>query len=297
MRVVALHPDVLVVTSRMWQTNAVLLRGVGSERADAAAQAAGFSEARAHAATDDEAGEASGGAAEPSHEGMLVDSPYFPDELATLPGLAQQAGFRIEALLATHADFDHLLGRFAFPALALGVGEAAAERLRAEPGAAQRELRAVDADHYVHRERPLSLGAAHELPVPGRLELGGEELELHPAGGHTPDGMAILARHAGTLLCGDYLSDVEIPMISAGGSLDAYRATLARLAPLVEQIEHTVPGHGSPLDREGALRVLDEDVDYLDALERRDERPRLPRGRDSARQRAIHAHNLRRIGV
>jgi glyoxylase-like metal-dependent hydrolase (beta-lactamase superfamily II) len=273
MRVVALHPDVLVVTSRMWQTNAVLLRGAHERGADA------------------------GDAAEPAHEAMLVDSPYFADELATLPELAQQAGFPVEALLVTHADFDHLLGRFAFPALALGVGEATAERLRAEPGAAQRELRAADADHYVRRERPLSLGAVHELPVPGRLELGGEELELHPAAGHTADGMAILARHARTLLCGDYLSDVEIPMVSAGGSLDAYRATLARLAPLLERIEHAVPGHGSPLDREHALRVLDEDVDYLAALERGEERPRLPGGRDSARQRAIHADNLRRIGA
>ena len=276
MRVVAAHPDALVVTSRMWQTNAVLLR---ASRPEGGGEAEGGSEAEGRGA-----------------EAMLVDSPYFPDELASLPSLAREAGFPVAALLATHADFDHLLGRIAFPDLALGVGEETGARLRSEPGAAQRELREVDASHYVQRERPLSLGTTQELPAPGRLELGREELELHPASGHTVDGMAIVCRHAGVLLCGDYLSDVEIPVLSPGGSLDAYRATLARLAPLLEEVERTVPGHGSPHDRERALRVLDEDLDYLDALERGQERPRLPAGRNTGRQRTIHDENLTTLG-
>jgi hypothetical protein len=91
---------------------------------------------------------------------------------------------------------------------------------------------------------------------------------------------------------GDYLSDVELPMISEGGSLAGYRATLARLAPLVEEADAVVPGHGSPHDRERALRILDEDVEYLDAVERGEERPALPRGRDTRAQRRLHAENL-----
>ena len=85
------------------------------------------------------------------------------------------------------------------------------------------------------------------------------------------------------MLCaGDYLSDVEIPMISPGGSLGDYRSTLARLAPLVEAADTVVPGHGSPHGRETALRMLDEDLDYLDALERA-RRAALPKGRDTQR--------------
>jgi glyoxylase-like metal-dependent hydrolase (beta-lactamase superfamily II) len=229
-------------------------------------------------------------------EAMLIDSPYFPDELELLPGVLSQAGFEPDALLATHADFDHLLGRLAFPSLALGVGELTAERLRASPGAAQRELRGADDEFYVVRPRPLSLGAVQTLPAPGSVELGEEELELHPAEGHTVDGLAVFAPWCGVLACGDYLSDVELPGLGVGGALDAYRATLARLAPLVERSETVVPGHGSPLARDDALRVLDEDVDYLDALEGGEERPRLPDGRDSRRQRELHAENLRRLG-
>jgi glyoxylase-like metal-dependent hydrolase (beta-lactamase superfamily II) len=255
-RAVAVHRDVVIATSSLWQTTATAIRAGG--------------------------------------ECLLIDSPYFPDELELLPTLLAQAGFEPDGLLATHADYDHLLGRLAFPRLALGVGEPTAQRLRAEPGAAQRELRHADADHYVERPAPLSLGSYQSLPVPGKLELGssGEEIELHPAEGHTSDGTAFVIPFAGVVVCGDYLSGVEIPMISPGGSLDDYRATLARLAQLVEKSETVIPGHGSPHDRDGALRVLDEDVDYLDSLGRGEERAHLPSGRDTRRQREIHARNL-----
>jgi len=242
----------------MWQTNAVALRAGG--------------------------------------EAMLVDSPYFPDELDALPGVLAGAGFEPDALLATHADFDHLLGRLAFPDLALGLGEPSVERLQREPGAAQRALRDKDDELYVARPSPLALGQVQTLPVPGSVELGGEELELHPADGHTADGLAVMARWCGVLCAGDYLSNVEIPMISPGGSLGAYRATLARLAPLVEAAETVVPGHGAPQGRDAALRILDEDADYLDALERRDARPALPKGRDTREQRKIHEANLGGLG-
>jgi glyoxylase-like metal-dependent hydrolase (beta-lactamase superfamily II) len=253
-RAVSVHADALVLTSGLWQTNAVALRD--------------------------------------GEEALLVDSPYFPHELELLPQVLAQAGFEPKGLIATHGDFDHLLGRLAFPGLALGVGELTAERLRREPGAAQRELRDSDAEFYVTRQRPLALGSLQALPVPGSVELGGGELELHPAEGHTGDGLAVLATAHGLLACGDYLSNVELPMIGPGGTTTAYRATLARLAPLLERVEVVVPGHGSALPRDEALRVLDEDVDYLDALERGEERPRLPDGRDTAAQRKLHARNL-----
>jgi glyoxylase-like metal-dependent hydrolase (beta-lactamase superfamily II) len=161
-----------------------------------------------------------------------------------------------------------------------------------EPGAAQRSLRDQDGELYVERPAPLALGQVQTLPVPGSVELGSEELELHAADGHTADGMAVMARWCGVLCAGDYLSNVEIPMISAGGSIADYRATLARLAPLVEAAETVVPGHGAPQGRDAALRLLDEDADYLDVLERGEEKPALPEGRDTREQRKVHANNV-----
>ncbi len=255
MRAVSISPDALVVTSAFWQTNAIALR----------------------------AGE----------EAVLIDSPYLPDELDALSGLLAGAGFEPDGLLATHADFDHLLGRLAFPGMTLGLAESSVERLQREPGGAQRALRQYDAEFYVSRPAPLALGQVQALPVPGHVEIGGREVELHATEGHTPDGMALFDRVQGLLIVGDYLSDVEIPWIAEGGSLADYRATLARLAPLVDEASTVVPGHGAPHDRETTLRLLDEDVAYLDALERGDEQ--LPAGRDSKAQRRIHAENVTRI--
>lgn len=256
MRVRALHPDVLVATSRVWQTTCTVLRG--------------------------------------GDEAFVIDSPVLPDELEVLPAVLEQARFGFSGLLATHGDWDHLLGRAAFPGAALGVAETTAARLTGAPGEAQRGLRAFDEEHYVERGAPLALGSVDALPVPGRLELGGEELELHPADGHTPDGMAVWAPWLGVLVCGDYLSPVELPMISEGGSRSAYLATLARLEPLVEQATWVVPGHGEPLDATRALALLREDRAYLEALGGRDE-VALPLARRTAAQRRIHEANLERV--
>jgi hydroxyacylglutathione hydrolase len=253
LRAVSISPDALVVTSAFWQTNAVALR------------------------VDEEA--------------VLIDSPYLPDELDALPSLLAGAGFEPDGLLATHADFDHLLGRMAFPGLTLGLAESSVQRLHESPGQAQRELRQYDDEYYVVRPAPLGLGQVQALPVPGHVELGDRELELHPAEGHTVDGMALFDRAQGLLIVGDYLSDVEIPWIHA--TLADYRATLARLGALVEDVTTVVPGHGAPHDRETALRLLEEDADYLDALERGE--ARLPEGRDTKAQRGIHEENLERV--
>ena len=256
MRAIGVHEDVIVVESRVWRTTATAVRS--------------------------------------GAEGFLIDSPVFPDELELLPALLEQAEFPCSGLLATHGDWDHLLGRLAFPGSALGVAESTAARLRARPGAAQRALRDFDERHYVSRPAPLALGSIEALPVPGYCGLGDGELELHPADGHTVDGMAVWIPWAKVLICGDYLSPVEIPTPEA--SIDGYLATLARLEPLVAQAEYVVPGHGGPIEGTAARALLLEDRDYLEALrERRAADAALPAARRDAEQRRLHAANLARL--
>jgi len=195
----------------------------------------------------------------------------------------------VAGLLATHGDWDHVLGRYAFADPPLGVAETTANVLRS--GTAQRALRAFDEEWYVERPGPLALGTPQELPVPGHCGLGSAELELLPTGGHTADGMAISVPWAGVLVVGDHLSPVEIPMISRGGSVAAYLATLNRLEPLVEQADHVVPGHGGPIDGTRAAAILREDRAYLEALLQRGADAPLPLARRTNAQRQIHARN------
>jgi glyoxylase-like metal-dependent hydrolase (beta-lactamase superfamily II) len=103
----------------------------------------------------------------------------------------------------------------------------------------------------------------------------------------------VWASWAGVLVCGDYVSPVEIPWLSeGGGSLSAYLATLERLRPLVEAAEWVVPGHGSPMPSAQALAVLREDVAYLEALRDRGADAELPLARRGKSQRGIHASNV-----
>jgi glyoxylase-like metal-dependent hydrolase (beta-lactamase superfamily II) len=113
------------------------------------------------------------------------------------------------------------------------------------------------------------------------------------ADGHTADGSAYWLPWAHVLVCGDYVSPVEIPMISRGGSLLAYRATLARLSGLIAQAEWIVPGHGAPLTRSRAQEVLAEDDRYLAELQHDASTARLPPSRaGSPQQEQIHADNV-----
>src|SRR3954449_4291790 len=122
MRALGLHADVVVAVSRAYQTTCTLVRS-GSEA-------------------------------------FCIDSPVFPDELEILPAIAEQAGFGVVGVLATHADWDHLLARYSFPEAPLGAAESTAARLINEPGSAQRKLRDFDDELYVTRPGPLSLPGA-----------------------------------------------------------------------------------------------------------------------------------------
>jgi hydroxyacylglutathione hydrolase len=258
-KAVGLHPDVIVVTSRFWQTTCTLVRS--------------------------------------GNEAFCIDSPVLPDELELLPAVAAQAEFPVVGCLATHADWDHLLGRYAFGEAPLGVAESTAARLRNEPGTAQRELRDFDEEHYVERPAPLVLSGPQSLPVPGHCAIGERELELHPTEGHTVDGMAVWIPWASVLVLGDYVSPIEIPWISESGSASAYLATLGRLEPLIERAEHVVPGHGAVLDAERALALLREDRAYLEALVERGADAPLPLARRTGAQKKIHAENVARVAA
>ena len=91
MKVQAVHSDVIVATSRVYQTTCTLVRR--------------------------------------GEEAFCVDSPVLPDELEMLPRVAEQAGFGVVGLLCTHADWDHVLGGFAFPEAPLGCAESTARAL------------------------------------------------------------------------------------------------------------------------------------------------------------------------
>ena len=201
---------------------------------------------------------------------MLVDAPVLPDELRALP--------RPDVLAVTHAHFDHVLARAVFPDLELHAG--ASTRAAFATGDWERELRESDEELCIGRDAWPDLGGAVE---PALFDA------VVEADGHAADGSAFLA--GDVLLPGDYLMEVEIPLVSQAGSPERYLATLDRLEPLVREARTIVPGHGPPLDRERALELLDLDRRYVADL------ARGPlRGPETHRQRRIHTDNVSKHG-
>ena len=255
MLIVRPHDDITVAVSALWETTATLVRAPG------------------------------GGPT------VLIDAPVLPGEIAATRALAA-----VEWLVATHRHWDHLLGRLVFPDAPLLVSPRTLAHLRARPEATEEAMRDFDDRFYLQRPEPLRLADAESIALPGALALGDASVELVPTAGHCDDGLAVWVPWARTLVCGDYLSPIELPYLEApDGSLPDYRATLDRLAPLVDAAAVVIPGHGAPLDGAAARTILDEDRRYLDELARRGDAG-LPRGADSAFQRSIHAANVRMLG-
>ena len=227
----------------------------------------------------------------------------LPDRFAGAPrrdrGAAFGAGagrFPDDRPAGTHGDWDHLLARGGFPEASLGVGEPTFERLKTDDRLAVRELREFDEEWHIDGRVPIDLNDLQSLPVPGVLSLGEtDEMDMYPAPGHTADGTAFWMPWLGVLVCGDYLSPLEIPMISPGGSAFEHLETLKRFAPLVDQANTVIPGHGRPRDREDAQQGLAEDVAYLEMLLQTGDAP-LPAGRDNDTQRKSHANNQASLG-
>ena len=110
MQAVSVHADVVVIRSAFWQTTCTIV----------------------HRAADDGVAEC-----------FVIDSPVLPHELEALPVIVEQAGWELSGMLCTHGDWDHLLGRYAFPDAALGCAETTGARLRASPGEAKERLRDI----------------------------------------------------------------------------------------------------------------------------------------------------------
>ena len=231
----------------------------------------------------------------------MIDSPVYPDELEALPGVLEQAGFPVSGLLATHGDWDHLLGRDAFPGRRSGAARSTAHGW--PPSRAPRSASCASSTRSTTStgRRPLSLAGDPVAARPGqaRARADEHELELHPAEGHTADGIAYLMPWLGVLVCGDYLSPGRDP-VDLRRRLGRRRTSprWSGCEPLVERAETVVPGHGGPIEaRRGARGCSSEDVGVpatalADA--RRRAAPLPPRGPAGTRRRsgAIHAENV-----
>ena len=198
------------------------------------------------------------------------------DRLAGLPRRARGAPGRARAgwlpapgLLATHGDWDHLLGRLAFPDASLGCAESTAARIARSwepPSASFATSTRSTTSRIAGRSRWPACRRCRcpesSRSAPSRSS-SCTRRRPHRRRNRDPDSLGADSRVRRLPLAGGDPDDLR-------GRLAAeYPATLERLQPLVERSDMVVPGHGAPMPRERALTICREDLEYLDELERK----------------------------
>ena len=258
MRAVSVHRDALVVTSRMWQTNAIALRA--------------------------------------GDEAMLIDSPYFPDELEALPGLLAGAGLPA----GRPARHPRGLRPPARPARLPGAGARGGgvdvERLRPEPGEAQRDAaRPRRSSTTWSAPRRSGSGRCSPCRCPAASSSGPRSSSCtRPRA--TPPTASRCSRAAVAAVPGRLPVERRDPDDLAG--------RLARRLPLHARAAGAARGGGrdggarprlAARPRRGAAHPRRGPALPRRAGARRGA-PALPKGRDTGEQRDIHARNLRVLG-
>jgi glyoxylase-like metal-dependent hydrolase (beta-lactamase superfamily II) len=89
-----------------------------------------------------------------------------------------------------------------------------------------------------------------------RFDLGGHTLEVIATPGHTPDAISLIDRANGLLFTGDTYYPAPIWLFRPETDLDAYAASIRRLAALAPQIKLVLGAHNIPVASPAVLAQL-----------------------------------------
>ena len=194
-------------------------------------------------------------------ERLLVDPGISPWEIEEV---LEAADGEVTQVLVTHADWDHVMALGMLPGARVTASTAAAERITS--GQARESIEKESVEAYVPYRDLGGLHCEQAVDPPARVDLGPWQAVCRAGRGHTDDGLVSSFEDEGLLVIGDYLSSLEIPF--AYSSVRDYRTTLEMLIGVIEreQPRWVVGGHGHPHDADAALRIADEDLDYVNAL-------------------------------
>jgi hydroxyacylglutathione hydrolase len=193
---------------------------------------------------------------------LVVDPAVTPADVAGLAATLDSRGLRPLAGWATHPHWDHVLW-----SAELGDVPRYATPRAAEKAEREREdlIEGVTAEAPGH---DLNL-FARLTPLHGdHIPWDGQEARVLAHDAHEAGHGALFLPATGTLLAGDMLSDLEIPLLYTEDTdpVGQYRAGLARLA-LLDGVRVIVPGHGHVGDGAEFRRRVAADLLYLDGLE------------------------------
>jgi hydroxyacylglutathione hydrolase len=231
-------------------------------------------------------------------ERLLVDPGISPWEIEEVVAASTMP---VTQVLVTHADWDHVMALGLLPDAHVTASRASAERIRS--GAARESIERETAEFLIAHRSIERLHVEQEVDAPAEVRMGPWRGVCRAAPGHTDDGLFVSLPDEHLLVVGDYLSALEIPGVY--DSVADYRSTLQTLVGVIERErpQYVVVGHGKPHTCDDALRIADEDLEYLEAVlayaeagcpPDRAEQIAVPERSAGAADRAMHAANVAR---
>ncbi|WP_274309573.1 MBL fold metallo-hydrolase [Solibacillus daqui] len=199
---------------------------------------------------------------------IITDPNWLPHEVEAIKAYVEsRIGNRQLYVIFTHSDFDHIIAAGAFPQ-AIKIASEAFVNL-ADKEKVLNDIVDFDAQYYITRDYPITYPTIDiVIRQDGQQEVLGDVMcSFYLAPGHTEDGIFTIVEPLGIMLVGDYLSNVEFPLVS---NITEYETTLQKAKYLLEQFEvHAlVSGHGQmTTDQLEMENRIEESQDYLTNLQ------------------------------
>jgi glyoxylase-like metal-dependent hydrolase (beta-lactamase superfamily II) len=176
---------------------------------------------------------------------LITDPTWLPAEIEEIRNFVEERKKNQPVyLLLTHSDFDHVIGAGAFPEATIIASRGF--NARSDKEEIVQQMKEFDSAYYIHRSYELQYPKPDIIVDSDEqvLEEGETKITFYLAPGHTVDGLAAVVEPLGLCIAGDYLSNVEIPIIEYHS--ESYQFTLKKLDELWKDSKYStvVPGHG-----------------------------------------------------